>query len=101
MLSPAFRGDSGIDYDLRGYWLQNQSFPKQGHLPDTFKKPNHITFSTHSQYSNGDTQGGQWQQLPDGSWTFTPSAYNLTQYSPEQYQDYFNKYEQGNKVILN
>lgn len=98
--SPQFRNDSGYDYDLRGYWEENRTFPKNGHLPDTYKKPNHITFSADSKYSNGNHVGGTWQQNNLGSWQFTPSTFNLSQYSPEQYIDYFNRFEQGNNVIL-
>ncbi|HXK19672.1 MAG TPA: hypothetical protein VNG33_17800, partial [Polyangiaceae bacterium] len=28
--------------------------PATGHMPDTFKKPNHMTFSNESQYSGKD-----------------------------------------------
>src|SRR5258708_36323091 len=39
------------DYDLRGWWQQNPGENlKGGHLTDKFKKPNHPTFSTISQY---------------------------------------------------
>ena len=43
--------DSGADYDLRGAFLRGvTSSPENGHFPDTFKKPNHPTFSDESMY---------------------------------------------------
>lgn len=56
--------DSGADYDLRGAFKAGlQPDPQTGHWADTFKKPNHPTFSDQSQYApygnpgswNGDT----------------------------------------------
>lgn len=98
--SPAFRNDKGYDYDLRGYWQEKRSFPKNGHLPDTHKNPTHITYSTDSKYNSPTQQGGQWQDLGNGNWSFTPSEYNLQMYSPQEYIDYFQRFEPGNQVIL-
>lgn len=56
--------DSGDDYDLRGAFKSGLTpDATTGHWPDTFKKPNHPTFSDQSQYAqygspgrwNGDT----------------------------------------------
>jgi hypothetical protein len=56
--------DSGQDYDLRGAFKAGITpDTKTGHWPDTFKLPNHPTFSDESQYAkygnpghwNGDT----------------------------------------------
>lgn len=44
--------DSGADYDLRGaYKAGRQPDAETGHWPDTFKKPNHPTFSVESKYA--------------------------------------------------
>jgi len=44
--------DSGIDYDYRGAFLAGiLADPNTGHWPDTFKKPNHPTFSNESKYA--------------------------------------------------
>lgn len=102
------------DYDMRGYYkeyggvnpiLSSNSIFDNGHYPDTYKLPNHPTFSTGSKYNNyltpnGLAQGGAWEQNPSGSWKFYASPYNLTQHSPQELQEYFNKYEQGNNLIL-
>jgi hypothetical protein len=58
--------DSGYDYDLRGAYVAGLSRDKQSqHFDDSFKKPNHPSFSTFSKYAkdrpdlagtwNGDT----------------------------------------------
>ena len=63
--------DSGQDYDLRGAFKAGLTpDATTGHWPDTFKKPNHQTFSDQSVYAK------QFPQLA-GSWngdTFTPPA---------------------------
>jgi hypothetical protein len=44
--------DSGADYDYRGAFLAGVTAdPNTGHWPDTFKKPNHPTFSNESKYA--------------------------------------------------
>jgi hypothetical protein len=88
------------DYDLRGAWLSNAQAAANGHLPDTFKKPNHPTFSNQSQYSTPQTPGGVWTQQPDGKWAFAPSDFNLKMTSPEDLQHYWNQAEPGNKLTL-
>jgi len=54
--------DSGADYDLRGAFRAGlgRSNPDE-HLPDTFKKPNHPTFSDQSQYAKyAPDKAGTW-----------------------------------------
>src|SRR5262245_34549188 len=44
--------DSGADYDLRGAFKEGLTpDPVTGHWPDTYKKPNHPTFSVESKYA--------------------------------------------------
>lgn len=65
--------DSGADYDLRGAFKAGlQPDPKTGHWPDTFKKPNHPTFSNQSQYAVGAdaAKAGSW----NGDTFVPPSA---------------------------
>jgi hypothetical protein len=54
--------DSGADYDLRGAFKAGLTpDPKTGHWPDTFKKPNHPTFSDESQYApEAPEKAGHW-----------------------------------------
>jgi hypothetical protein len=90
------------DYDMTGY-VKKYGQPDQSkgqHLTDEFKLPNHITFSKDSSYSKPGQEGGDWAKNPDGSWTFYASEYNLKNYSPEQLQAYFLKFEPGNKLVL-
>ena len=59
--------DSGMDYDLRGAFKMGlKPDAKSGHWPDTFKKPNHPTFSVESIYAPYG-KPGSW----DGE-TFVP-----------------------------
>lgn len=90
------------DYDMRGWWNENKGIDiGKGHLTDKFKKPNHPTFSNQSQYHGVDEhQGGEWLQMPDKTWSFTPGATNLKMYNNDQLQDYFNRVEKGNKLQL-
>jgi len=56
--------DSGADYDLRGAFKAGVTAdPQTGHWPDTFKKPNHPTFSNQSQYATGENaaKAGHWE----------------------------------------
>jgi len=53
--------DSGADYDLRGAYKSGLKPDVTGHWPDTYKKPNHETFSDESIYSSlTGTKPGRW-----------------------------------------
>lgn len=58
------KGERGRDYDYRGAFKAGLSrdVGKGDHFPDTFKKPNHPTFSNESQYAVGDdaAKAGSW-----------------------------------------
>ncbi len=90
--------DSGEDYDLRGAFKANISKDSRGHGPDTFKKPNHPTFSDQSMYSTPQMQGGQWIER-DNQTFYVPSPVNLQHRSFEDLQDYFNKIEPNVKLV--
>lgn len=80
------------DYDLRGAWLAGAAKADNGHLPDTFKKPNHPTFSEESQYSGKDGYvGGKWKDVGGGKWEYAPSQTNLSFRSADELTDYFKK----------
>ena len=55
--------DSGVDYDLRGAYKAGVTRdPASGHMPDTFKKPNHPTFSDQSRYAPlAPQRAGRWE----------------------------------------
>lgn len=65
-------GDSGEDYDYQGAFLHGARPGPDGHWPDTWKKPNHPTFSNESIYAGlaknnpeftkgGATLPGHWE----------------------------------------
>lgn len=91
------------DYDLQGAWRDMKAGkikedPATGHLPDTYKKPNHITFSNESIYSNEKTPGGQWSQV-NGKWQYAPSEYTKKLHGDKSLQSYFQKYEPDSILI--
>ena len=55
--------DSGQDYDLRGAFKAGvKPDAETGHWPDTWKKPNHPTFSDQSIYANDRPDlAGKWE----------------------------------------
>jgi hypothetical protein len=54
--------DSGQDYDFRGAFIAGVAPDANGHWPDTFKKPNHPTFSDQSQYAKDRPDlAGSWK----------------------------------------
>ena len=73
--------DSGADYDLRGAYVAGvKPDPVTGHWPDTFKKPNHPTFSNQSQYYwHAPERAGRWTEQGE----FIPPT-NLYQTQPAQ-----------------
>lgn len=54
------------DYDLKGLWKSNPNVKPSGnmHFPDTYKLPNHPTFSDESIYFNSTTRNnaGHWNE---------------------------------------
>lgn len=88
------------DYDMRGAFLGGAARSENAHYPDTFKKPNHPSFSTGSQYNAVDgNQGGVWTQIPTG-WTFQPGPTNLQMHGVQGLQDYFGRAEPNTQLIL-
>lgn len=52
--------DSGVDYDLRGAFKEGLKPGPDGHWADTYKKPNHPTFSDQSKYKDYGNPG-KWE----------------------------------------
>jgi len=98
-------------YDLRGFWknggFKDEAFrSRKGHAPDTYKKPNHPTFSNESIYHNTPSdKGGMWM---GGEWgregnqdAFTPSTNMLQTTHPINFlTNFFAKYEKGVKLKI-
>lgn len=91
------------DYDIRGYWKSIKGKPlAEGHGPDTYKKPNHPTFSDESIYHGTPApdgsryRGGHW-----GSDSYTPSREMLkSTHDAERMKEYMKRVEPGVKLIL-
>lgn len=79
------------DYDYKAAREAGVKPDARGHLPDTYKKPNHITFSDESQYDDGGA--GHWEKAKDGKWSFTPGPTNLKYHSMDEIRRYFKEYE--------
>lgn len=92
-------GDS-YDYDMRGAFKAGTKAAGNGHFPDTYKKPNHPTFSTQSQYSTPDQTGGQWVQAPSGKWVFMASPWNMNTLGSSGLLDYFSQREPDSIPVL-
>ena len=93
------RTGDAYDYDMRGAWAKGLTGDGRGHFPDTFKKPNHPTFSDQSQYHGTDGMfGGRWSQA-DGKDQFEPGPANTHWRPLSQLQNYFKDVE-PNGVLL-
>jgi hypothetical protein len=57
------------DYDMRGLWKSNPNIvaDPRGHWPDTYKKPNHPTFSNESIYATPDAPRWVGNKLIDNT----------------------------------
>ena len=72
---------------------------EHGHMPDTYKLPNHITFSDESKYSSPEHQGGHWKHIEGNHWEFTPGPENLKYHSIQELRDYFKQMEPESTLI--
>lgn len=92
------REQDTYDYDMRGAWKANVGQADNGHFPDTYKKPNHPTFSDESIYHGVDGyQGGSWSSV-NGTDVFVPGPANLSFRSQSDLQEYLNVADPG--VVL-
>jgi len=80
------------DYDMQGAFKAGVKAAANGHFSDQFKKPNHMTFSTDSQYNGKPFTGGTWTK-ENGKWAFRASADNLKFHSREELVNYFKQVE--------
>jgi len=101
---PSYKKDTS-SYDLRSYYNANPSaaleFIKPNtHAPDTYKLPNHITFSEESIYHTPNTPGGKWS-FENGKDVFYASPLNIKNAGGvENLKKYFIKYEPKVKLII-
>lgn len=92
------------DYDLKGLYKKNPNIKPSSnlHFEDTYKKPNHITFSEESIYNNPDKgiKGGKWAK-ENGQDVFYASDINIKNAGGvDKLQDYFKRNEPNVKLIL-
>lgn len=94
--------DPNFNYDYQGAFIGGATRSgDNNHFPDTYKKPNHPTFSTESKYSGSSGfTGGNWQKNVDGSWTFYASPDNLKFHTADELKRYFAAQEAGNQLVL-
>lgn len=101
-------GRMSNDYDYESFyndkgmfnkWLENELLhPSSAHFYDKYKKPNHITFSEESIYSNENMKGGRWINK-DGKTYFIPTDVNIKNAGGEdKLREYFKIHEPG--IIL-
>lgn len=80
------------DYDLRGAWKADAQAAANGHLPDTWKKRNHMTISDESIHAGPNS--GHWSdKAPDGTYTYTAPADFTRYHTPDQELNYFQAVE--------
>lgn len=90
------------DYDLRGAFKANSQEAGNGHLPDTYKKPNHPTFSVESIYNGVDgVQGGQWIENPQTKrWQYKATPQVVKMHGLELLKQYFQQVEPDVDLVL-
>lgn len=84
------------DYDWAAYYAENGGQGDNGHYPDRYKEPTHITYSKESTLHGGQYLGGRWIEPShvEKEWTgneepvFVPSAFNQEMYEPWDYAGY-------------
>lgn len=93
------------DYDWAAYERDGGEKGNNGHYPDKYKTPNHITFSKESTEHGGQYLGGKWVYPNDSSWRydsrepfFVPSQFNQELYQPWDYAAYTDA--TGEKVLI-
>lgn len=91
---------SDSDYDLYGAYLSGFKPSENNHLPDTFKLPNHPTFSKESIYANDETPGGEWVDLGNGKWLFNATQFNVDTYGKDKLIEYFKQNEPDSELVL-
>jgi hypothetical protein len=91
------------DYDTRGAFSAGVKPSDNGHLPDTYKLPNHITYSDESRASRqrGAKIAGKWMGSDKSGWTFYSSPTNVENAGGEEaLAEYFRTKEPDAKLVL-
>lgn len=101
--STKYSPEDSNDYDMQGYYKDNPDVGPNtdgAHYPDTYKKPNHPTFSDESKYHgmNGN-EGGTWGKAGDED-TFTPGPTNVKTHGLLGLIDYFDNREPDVRLMM-
>jgi hypothetical protein len=91
------------DYDTKAAFLNGLQPDALGHLDDTYKKDNHITYSTDSKRSQepGAPPAGTWAGNDKAGWTFSASPTNIKNAGgADKLKEYFSKKEPRAKLVL-
>jgi len=91
------------DYDTKAAFLNGLKPDARGHLDDTYKKDNHITYSTDSKRSQepGAPPAGTWSGDDKAGWTFSASPTNIKNAGGvDKLKEYFSTKEPGVKLVL-
>ena len=95
----AGRARDVYDYDLRGAWKDNATKAMKGHLPDTYKKPNHPTFSQESVYAKTVGGAGSWRKK-GSRWEFIAGPANIQNMGVDGLRIYFKEVEPDVVLVL-
>jgi hypothetical protein len=90
------------DYNLRDAYSAGVTPDARGHLPDTYKRTNHITYSTESVYSKqpGAPAPGVWSNTK-GKWTFYATPTNIANAGgADKLVDYFKREEPDSTLVM-
>ena len=91
------------DYDTKAAFLNGLKPDARGHLDDTYKKDNHITYSTESKRSQepGAPPAGTWAGDDKAGWTFKASPTNVKNAGGvDKLKEYFSTKEPDAKLVL-
>jgi len=91
------------DYDYRAAFAAGLTPDARGHMPDTYKKTNHITYSAESLAAKekGAPEPGRWDGDDKLGWTFFASPTNIQNAGGvDKIQKYFTNKEPGVKLVL-
>ena len=89
------------DYDTRAAFNAGLTPDSRRHLPDQFKRPNHITYSTDSIYADKGPSAGRWEGSDKKGWTFYASPTNIKNAGgSDKLQEYFKTQEPEATLVM-
>lgn len=98
-----YKVQESADYNTHDAFLAGLTPDERGHLPDTFKNTNHITYSDGSVYSKQPDAPapGKWVDVGNDKWVFYASPTNVKNAGGiDKLQEYFNTKEPNSTLVL-